>query len=229
MPQRNARHARTTRTSPDRHGPRIGDGPGRAGRGPGAGMAGRAMCSSASAPASTTCTRTTARSRSSSARPSAGFAVELTAFDPQRGPLHDGVRIQSPGAVRLAASACEADGRDDGSEPRVGAFARDSVGQQFLAARSSREQRRARTDVHPGPRGDVARPAADPILHDPRATSEARCTGSTSARHKPARFANLGGTQRTADLKLLPPGDGSGGLIVAQTTRSSASTATARS
>ena len=31
-------------------------------------------------------------------------------------------------------------------------------------------------------------------------------------------FADLGGTQRTADLKLLPPGDGSGGLIVAQTT-----------
>jgi hypothetical protein len=31
-------------------------------------------------------------------------------------------------------------------------------------------------------------------------------------------FANLGGTNRTADLKLLPPGDGSGGLIVAQTT-----------
>ena len=31
-------------------------------------------------------------------------------------------------------------------------------------------------------------------------------------------FANLGGTERTADLKLLPPGDGSGGLLVAQTT-----------
>src|SRR5215210_4143301 len=30
-------------------------------------------------------------------------------------------------------------------------------------------------------------------------------------------FANLGGTQRTADLKLLPPGDGSGGLILAMT------------
>jgi hypothetical protein len=30
-------------------------------------------------------------------------------------------------------------------------------------------------------------------------------------------FANLGGTQSTADLKLLPPGDGSGGLLVAQT------------
>jgi hypothetical protein len=32
-------------------------------------------------------------------------------------------------------------------------------------------------------------------------------------------FAALGGTDRTADLKLLPPGDGSGGLIVAQTTK----------
>ncbi len=31
-------------------------------------------------------------------------------------------------------------------------------------------------------------------------------------------FADLGGTSRTADLKLLPPGDGSGGVIVAQTT-----------
>ena len=31
-------------------------------------------------------------------------------------------------------------------------------------------------------------------------------------------FANLGGTDRIADLKLLPPGDGSGGAIVAQTT-----------
>src|SRR5829696_7402941 len=30
-------------------------------------------------------------------------------------------------------------------------------------------------------------------------------------------FVDLGGTQRTADVKLLPPGDGSGGLIVAQT------------
>jgi hypothetical protein len=31
-------------------------------------------------------------------------------------------------------------------------------------------------------------------------------------------FATLPGTDRTADLKLLPPGDGSGGLLVAQTT-----------
>ena len=31
-------------------------------------------------------------------------------------------------------------------------------------------------------------------------------------------FADLGGTDRIADLKLLPPGDGSGGAIVAQTT-----------
>ena len=31
-------------------------------------------------------------------------------------------------------------------------------------------------------------------------------------------FANLGGTDRVADLKLLPPGDGSGGAIIAQTT-----------
>jgi len=31
-------------------------------------------------------------------------------------------------------------------------------------------------------------------------------------------FADLGGTQQTGDLKLLPPGDGSGGLLVAQTT-----------
>ncbi len=30
-------------------------------------------------------------------------------------------------------------------------------------------------------------------------------------------FANLGGTDRIADLKLLPPGDGSGGAIVAHT------------
>ena len=33
-----------------------------------------------------------------------------------------------------------------------------------------------------------------------------------------ADFADLGGTDRIADLKLLPPGDGSGGAIVAQTT-----------
>ena len=32
-----------------------------------------------------------------------------------------------------------------------------------------------------------------------------------------ADFANLGGTQRTADLKLLPPGDGSGGLVATTT------------
>ena len=31
-------------------------------------------------------------------------------------------------------------------------------------------------------------------------------------------FADLGGTERIADVKLLPPGDGSGGAIVAQTT-----------
>jgi hypothetical protein len=31
-------------------------------------------------------------------------------------------------------------------------------------------------------------------------------------------FADLGGTDRIADVKLLPPGDGSGGAIVAQTT-----------
>ena len=31
-------------------------------------------------------------------------------------------------------------------------------------------------------------------------------------------FADLGGTERIADIKLLPPGDGTGGAIVAQTT-----------
>ena len=51
-------------------------------------------------------------------------------------------------------------------------------------------------------------PTAPPVVH--RFDVE-------SGANLPA-FADLGGTARIADVKLLPPGDGSGGAIVAQTT-----------